>query len=76
MTSSKYDVEYRKVTTIIYGDHVLVIDLCVGKTVEFTVRDLKKNYVKTITQIGTFILNHQESKYRIYGSVLESITKY
>ena len=36
----------------------------------------KKNYVKTITQIGTFILNHQESKYRIYGSVPESITKY
>ena len=36
----------------------------------------KKNYVKTITQTGTFILNHQESKYRICGSVPESITKY
>ena len=42
LTSSKYDVEYRKVTTIIYGDHVLIIDLCVGQTVEFTVQGSKR----------------------------------
>ena len=43
---------------------------------KFYLRDLKKKYVKTITQTGTFILNHQESKYRICESVPESITKY
>ena len=45
---------------------------------KYMLRDLKKkkNYVKTITQTETFILNHQESKYRICGSVPESITKY
>ena len=39
-------------------------------------RDLNKNDVKSITHIGTFTLNHQESKYRICGSVPESIIKY
>ena len=42
----------------------------------YIIERFKKKYVKTITQTKTFILNNQESKYRICESVPESITKY